>query len=211
MRMTTDIQKAAFAHLINCRLRPPHARDHGPPRLAADQRPDVHPAGRPGVDDRLRQGRPVGDRRARRHALSRLDADPDRARRLSAGGAAGRERRQAAALGGASHPGRARRHDLAADREARRRAPDQGVPPRGLCDRAPQPQFRADLPAAHEGGARARPHRARARGAGGHRHRRRRRLRLLAHRQPASARSAISWASSPRCCWRRSPSSRWAT
>jgi subfamily B ATP-binding cassette protein MsbA len=30
MRMTTDMQKAAFAHLINCRLRPPHARDHGP-------------------------------------------------------------------------------------------------------------------------------------------------------------------------------------
>ena len=63
------------------RLRAPDARDHRPPRLAAHQRPDLHPAGRAGVDDRLRQGRPVGDRAVRRHALHRLDADADRARR----------------------------------------------------------------------------------------------------------------------------------
>ena len=46
-----------------------------------------------------------------------------------------------------------------------------------------QPQFRADLPAAHEGGARAGPHRPGSGGIGGRHHRRRRRLRLLAHRR----------------------------
>ena len=63
------------------------------------------------------------------------------------------------------------------------RAPHQGVPPRELCDRAPQPELRAGVPAAHEGGERPRPHRPDAGGAGRSRGRRRHRLRLLAHRQ----------------------------
>ena len=42
-----------------------------------------------------------------------------------------------------------------------RRAPDQGFPPRRVCDRAPQRQFRADLQAEDEGGARCAAARAR--------------------------------------------------
>ena len=42
----------------------------------------------------------------------------------------------------APHPDPTRRYDLAAHRDSLRRAPDQGIPPRELRDRAPQPQLR---------------------------------------------------------------------
>ena len=94
---------------------------------------------------------------------------------------------------------RARRHDLAADREAVGRAPDQVVPPGGLRRRPAQRELRAGLPAAHEGGEEPRAHRPAARGARRHRHRRRHRASPTGASPAASRRSATSWASSPRC------------
>ena len=38
MRMTTDMQRVGFEHLITVGFRPPVARDAGSPRLQADQR-----------------------------------------------------------------------------------------------------------------------------------------------------------------------------
>ena len=136
MRMTTDIQKAAFAHLINADYARLTRETTGPSGVAADQRPDLHPAGRAGVDDRLRQGRPLGDRLRRRHALPRLDADPRSCSpsirwRCLPVGSVGRRLRSVARR----TQSRARRHDLAADGEARRRAPHQGVPARELRHR----------------------------------------------------------------------------
>ena len=48
-RMSTDMQKTAFSHLVEGRLRPPDARNTGPPRLAADERHKFHTAGRTSV------------------------------------------------------------------------------------------------------------------------------------------------------------------
>ena len=79
MRMTTDMQKAAFAHLINsdfARLTR-ETTGHLVSRLTNDLA-FIQQAAQ-ASHDRLRQGRPVGRRPPCRHALSRLDADPDRA------------------------------------------------------------------------------------------------------------------------------------
>ena len=74
------------------------------------------------------------------------------------------------------------------------------------ADRPAQPEFRADLPAAHEGGARARAASVRCSRRWRRRRRRRHRASPTGASPAASPRSATSWASSPRCCWRRSRS-----
>ena len=131
MRMTTDMQEAAFAHLIGRRSRPPHARDAGPARVAADQR---HLAScsrrlRPRSTPPSATCCPIVAAR-RIDVLSRLGDVADRAGRLPDRGAADRGDRPAPAPRRQAHAERARRHDLAVDREAVRRAPDQGVPAR---------------------------------------------------------------------------------
>ena len=209
--MTTDIQKAAFAHLISA----DYARltrettGHLVSRLTNDLT-FIQQAAQTSLVAFVRDVLSVVAVFCR-DALPRLDDDADRARPLSDCGPAGPQHRPAAALGVAANADRARRHDLAADREAGRRAPDQGVPSRGLRRPGAQREFRAGLPAADEGRARARARRA---------------LRSKPWRDwpspawsasptgaspAAPARSATFWASSPHCCWRRSPSSRWAT
>ena len=55
-RMVTDIQKAAFAHSDQCRLRAPDARNHRATWCRGSPMICLHPAGGPGVAGRLRQG-----------------------------------------------------------------------------------------------------------------------------------------------------------
>ena len=81
MRMTTDMQKAAFAHLIDsdfARLTR-ETTGHLVSRLTNDLTA-IQQATQTSMIA-VRQGRPVGDRRPDRHALPRLDAHPHRVRR----------------------------------------------------------------------------------------------------------------------------------
>ena len=183
MRMTTDMQEVAFEHLIGSDLARLNARDAGPARVEADQRHLVHPAG----GSRRHQHRRARHslRRGARHidVLSRLGDVADRAGGLPHRGAPHCGDQPAPAPRRQAHAERARRHDLAADREAVERAPHQVVPPRELCGQAAQPELRAGVRAAHEGGEGPRPPRPDAGGARRRRGRRRHRVRLLAHRQ----------------------------
>ena len=183
MRLTTDMQRVGFRASDHVGLRPPVARYAGPARLQADQRHRLRAGGGAG---RAQHGRPrhAVDRRPRRlDDLSRLGDVGDRAVRLPDRRTARRRAQQEAAPRRQADAGRARRHDLAADREAVGRAADQVVPAGGLRRRPAQQELRARLQAAHEGGDEPRAHRSAARSARRHRHRRRHRARLLAHRQ----------------------------
>jgi hypothetical protein len=72
-RMTTDMQKAAFAHLIVSGSPASRARPQVT-RVAAHESGAIQRAIK--RDDRVRQGHPVGARRPDHHALARLDAYP---------------------------------------------------------------------------------------------------------------------------------------
>ena len=80
LRMVTDIQKAAFAHLVSADYARITRETTGPAGVAADQRPFLHPAGRADLARRVHQGRAVGRRGVLGDALSGLADDAGHSR-----------------------------------------------------------------------------------------------------------------------------------
>ena len=145
MRMTTDMQRVGFAHLITSDFA--RLSRETPGRLVSKLTNDigfVQSAAQAALNTAVRDALTIVALVASMIYLDWvmsvivLCVYPDRR-------AAGRRAQHEAAHGRQADAARARRHDLAADREAVRRPPDQGVPPRRLCRRPAEPELRAGL------------------------------------------------------------------
>src|SRR5258706_5232403 len=182
LRIATDIQKLAFAHLVVAdfaRLsRDP--RGHLLSTLTNDVQSIVQGA-QAALNPAIR--RPDRRRPVLHDALPRLDHDARRAVHLPDRGAADHSGQHAPQALHEAHAGGAWRYDVAARRIFRSRAADQDLPPRELRDRWRARQLREDAGPADEGCPGTGKSRPPAGSARGRRCGQRRRIRLLAHRQ----------------------------
>ena len=132
LRMVTDIQKAAFAHLVNADYARITRETTGQlvSRLTNDLT-FIQQAAQTSLVAFVKDALSVVAVYLR-DALPGLADDADHARRCARSPSCRSATSAAAALGIAPHPGRAGRRHVAAHGEAVRRAADQGVPARGL-------------------------------------------------------------------------------